>query len=99
MQFNSHCLLLILNELVADTSAINQWDTKYENLISELTKGRDNLRDERDQLMIQSSNLTKEMEILQSQYSAVVASRDKLQEELNKLKVNGTGKKCASARK
>lgn len=83
---------MISNELAADTSAINQWDTKYNNLIYEITKGRDKMRDERDQLKIHSSNLTQEMELLQGQYNSVVASRDKLQEEVNRFN-NKTGKK------
>ncbi|XP_076593925.1 CD209 antigen-like protein C [Chaetodon auriga] len=88
-------LLLLTMILVAkNTSAINQWDTKYEKLIYELTKGRDDLRDERDQLMIHSSNLTKEMEILRGQYDTVAASRDKLQAKLDTLNVNGTDKSC-----
>nr|XP_046256623.1 C-type lectin domain family 17, member A-like [Scatophagus argus] len=88
-------LLLLTVILVAhNTSAINQWDTKYKNLIYEITKGRDNLRDERDQLMIHSSNLTQEIELLQGQYNAAIASRDKLQEEVKRLSLNRTDTTC-----
>lgn len=91
------CLVLLLLTMILvaqNTSAINQWDTKYEKLIYQITKGRDDLRDERDQLMLQSSNLTKEMEALQTQYNTVVESRDKLQEEVKKLSLNRTDKSC-----
>lgn len=73
----------------ADARAISHRDTKCENLIYNLTKDKDALRDERDQLKIHSSNLTKEMEVLQSQYSAVAASRDELQEMVKNLSRTG----------
>lgn len=78
--------------IVADTSSVNQWDTKYTELIFEITKGRDKLKDERDELQTHVSNLTKEMEMLQNQYLTAAASRDKLQEEINKSIFNRTGK-------
>ncbi|XP_070768269.1 CD209 antigen-like protein C [Enoplosus armatus] len=88
-------LLLLTVILVAhNTSAISHWETKYESWIYNLTKDRDALRDERDQLKIHSSNLTKEMEVLQSQYNTVAASRDKLQEEVNRLNISRTGTSC-----
>lgn len=76
---------------------MNQWDTKYTNLISEITKGRDSLRDERDELQSHISNLTKEMEMLQDRYTSVAASRDKLQEQINKVTLNQTGKHVTAA--
>lgn len=90
-------------KLVADSGAISHWDVKCENLIYSLTVDRDNLRNELDQLKIQSSNLTRDMEVLQSQYNTMAASRDKLQEEVIRLNEtlrtrskdsNRTGKKC-----
>lgn len=79
--------------ILTDTSAINQWDAKQSKMIDELTKGRDDLREERDQLRIHSSNLTQEMEVLKNNYNSMVASRDKLQLELESLKRNDTGEK------
>uniref|UniRef100_A0A8C4EV39 C-type lectin domain-containing protein n=1 Tax=Dicentrarchus labrax TaxID=13489 RepID=A0A8C4EV39_DICLA len=70
------------------------WIGKYANLINEITKSRDELKDERDQLKMYSSNLAKEMEVLQSQYDTVAAGRDKLQEELNRYNLNRTDKPC-----
>lgn len=61
-------------------------------MIYEITKGRDDLRDERDQLKITASNLTQEIQALQDQYVAAVASRDELQAEVNSLSLNRTGK-------
>ncbi|XP_030248580.1 C-type lectin domain family 4 member M isoform X2 [Sparus aurata] len=84
-------LLLTVIMVAHNTSAINQWDSKYTDLIHVLTKGRDELRDERDQLKIQSSNLTQELEALRSQYNDVVDSRDKLQEDIKNLHRNRTG--------
>lgn len=71
-------LLLTVIMVAHNTSAVNQWDTKYTNLIHELTKGTEELREERDQLKILASNLTQEIE-------ALVASRDKLQEKFDKF--------------
>lgn len=78
--------------IVADTSSVNQWDAKYTSLIFEITKGRDELKDERDELQTRVSNLTQEMVMLQNRYQTAAASRDKLQEEINKLSFNRTGK-------
>lgn len=61
-------------------------------MIYEITKGRDKLKDERDELQTHISNLTQEMEILQNQYLTAAASRDKLQEEINMLSFNKTSK-------
>lgn len=61
-------------------------------MIYEITKGRDDVRDERDQLKITANNLTQEIQALQDQYVAVVASRDELQAEVNRLSLNRTGK-------
>ncbi|XP_073341599.1 CD209 antigen-like protein C [Pagrus major] len=94
-------LLLTVIMVAHNTSAINQWDSKYTDLIHEITKGRDELREERDQLRgerdqlkIHSSNLTHELETLQSQYNDVVDSRDKLQEDIKNLHLNRTNKTC-----
>lgn len=66
-----------------------------ENLVYNLTKDKDALRDERDQLRINASNLTKAIEVLQSQYNTVSASRDKLQEDVRRLNVSREGRKCS----
>ncbi|XP_034409391.1 uncharacterized protein LOC117745276 isoform X3 [Cyclopterus lumpus] len=50
-----------------DSKAIGHQDSKCENRISSLTADRDALRDERYQLKLDSINLTKEMEVLQTQ--------------------------------
>lgn len=78
-------LILILGVVAHNSGAISHWDVKCENLIYSLTVDRDNLRNELDQLKIQSSNLTRDMEVLQSQYNTMAASRDKLQEEVIRL--------------
>ncbi|XP_067458179.1 hepatic lectin-like isoform X1 [Thunnus thynnus] len=63
-------------------------------MFSSLAEERDALKDERDQLMMVSSNLTKEMELLQSRFNTVVATRDELQEEANRLNLNRSNKLC-----
>ncbi|XP_075937543.1 uncharacterized protein LOC142938183 isoform X1 [Anarhichas minor] len=84
-------LILILGVVAHNSRAIgDHQDSKFENLIYSLTIDKDTLRDERDQLKINSGNLTKEMEVLQSQYNAMAESRDKLQEEVNELNLNRT---------
>ncbi|KAL6108944.1 uncharacterized protein ACO6RY_12185 [Pungitius sinensis] len=93
------CLGFLLQILILGVVAHNSWaishqDSKCENLSYSLTIDRDHLRDERDQLKIQSSNLIKEMEVLQSQYNATAVSRDKLQEEVNRLNLSKTDKPC-----
>ncbi|XP_068615109.1 CD209 antigen-like protein C [Brachionichthys hirsutus] len=88
-------LLLLTMILVANnTSAINHWDAKYNNLVYEITKSRDNMSDDRDRLKIRFSNLTQEMGNLQSKYNAMVKSRDKLQEVVNRQSLNKTEKSC-----
>lgn len=67
-------------------------EVKYTNLITELTKGKESLTAERNQLKTQFSNLTEEMRVLQDQYDSVVAGRDKLQEEVERLTSNRTGR-------
>lgn len=99
MWWLNNFLWLFIDSKWTDTSAISHWDTKFEKLIYEISKSRDDLRDERDQLKIQCSNLTKEMESLQSQYNTLAASRDKLQEEIDVLTHNRTGKKCTRRKK
>ncbi|KAM6936690.1 uncharacterized protein PEZ65_006746 [Lycodopsis pacificus] len=84
-------LILILGVVAHNSRAIgDRQDSMCENLIYSLTIDRDTLRDERDQLKINSGNLTKEMEVLQSQYNAMAESRDKLQEEVNRLNLSRT---------
>ncbi|XP_075937544.1 CD209 antigen-like protein C isoform X2 [Anarhichas minor] len=88
-------LILILGVVAHNSRAIgDHQDSKFENLIYSLTIDKDTLRDERDQLKINSGNLTKEMEVLQSQYNAMAESRDKLQEEVNELNLNRTDQPC-----
>ncbi|KAK9513497.1 hypothetical protein VZT92_027023 [Zoarces viviparus] len=84
-------LISILGVVTHNSRAIgDRQDSMYENLIYSLTKDRDTLSDERDQLKINSGNLTKEMEVLQSQYNAMAENRDKLQQEVNRLNLSRT---------
>lgn len=64
-------------------------------MIYELSKSKENLTAEQEQLKTQFNNLTGEMEALQKQYDSVVASRDGLQEEFDRLNPtsNMTGRK------
>lgn len=64
-------------------------------MIYELSKSKENLTAEQEQLKTQFNNLTGEMEALQKQYDSVVASRDRLQEEFDRQnpKSNVTGRK------
>lgn len=56
-----------------------------------LRKERDAFRNELDQLKLDSVNLTKELELLQSRFQTVVASRDELHKEVNWFNQNVTG--------
>lgn len=64
-------------------------------MIYDLTKSKENLTAEQEQLKTQFNNLTGEMEALQKQYDSVVASRDQLQEKFDRLNPtsNVTGRK------
>lgn len=71
--------------------------------ILNLTKDKDTLRDEmseisreRDLLKIHNQNLSKTIENMQIRYNNVVGVRDRLQKEINVLKLNQTGKVCLS---
>ncbi|XP_050932194.1 CD209 antigen-like protein E isoform X2 [Lates calcarifer] len=83
-----------------DGRAISHWKKlqvglmECENLVYNLTKDRDALRDEREQLKRNSSSLNKELDVLQSQYKAVAASRDKLQEDVRRLNHSKTERNC-----
>uniref|UniRef100_UPI0037E81BA7 C-type lectin domain family 4 member K-like n=1 Tax=Semicossyphus pulcher TaxID=241346 RepID=UPI0037E81BA7 len=95
-------LLLLTVILVANnTSAMSRWDTKYENLIFNLSKSRGasvdkpgDLRDDRDQQKIQSANLTKgirdalrdEREALRDEREALRVERDALRAEREVLR-------------
>ncbi|KAF0045213.1 hypothetical protein F2P81_001742 [Scophthalmus maximus] len=88
-------LLTVILSLVAQNGGAIRHGNKpqvclmeCENLVYNLTKDKDALRDERDQLRINASNLTKAIEVLQSQYNTVSASRDKLQEDVRRLNVS-----------
>uniref|UniRef100_A0A667ZCU4 C-type lectin domain-containing protein n=1 Tax=Myripristis murdjan TaxID=586833 RepID=A0A667ZCU4_9TELE len=83
---------------LSDTNATGHHDTGMDDIHdnNNLTKERDTLRDERDQLRTSISNLTQEHEQLQSRYSTVVTSRDELQEEVKILSGNITEKVCRS---
>ncbi|XP_070691453.1 CD209 antigen-like protein C [Pempheris klunzingeri] len=87
-------LSIILGMVALNSRAINQRDTKFEYLIYNLTKDRDAVRDERNQLKIHSNNLTKELLILQSQYNSMAASRDELQREVSQLNLSRAEKTC-----
>lgn len=43
-------------------------------------------------LIAPPSNLTRELKVLQNQHNSLAASLDRLQKELNRLNVNGTGR-------
>ncbi|XP_054477167.1 CD209 antigen-like protein C [Anoplopoma fimbria] len=87
-------LFVILGVVAHNSRTIGHQDSKCLTLIYSLTIDRNTLRDERDQLKINSSNLTKEMEVLQSQYNAMAVSRDNLQEEIHRLNLSRTDKPC-----
>ncbi|KAM3613805.1 uncharacterized protein V6R79_005302 [Siganus canaliculatus] len=88
-------LLLLTVILVAqNTSAINQWETRYRNLTQEIAKDRDRANDEHQLLKTQYSNLTNEMETLLRRNEALAASRDKLQEMVTRLNTSNAGKLC-----
>lgn len=82
-------------DLVAD---LLQCNARCSNTIYELTKSKENLTAEREQLRTQLTNLTGQMEDLQKQYDSVVAGRDQLQEQFDRLDPNSnvTGRKCES---
>ncbi|AWO96891.1 C-type lectin domain family 4 member E [Scophthalmus maximus] len=94
-------LLTVILSLVAQNGGAIRHGNKpqvclmeCENLVYNLTKDKDALRDERDQLRINASNLTKAIEVLQSQYNTVSASRDKLQEDVRRLNVSREDQLC-----
>lgn len=59
-------------------------------MIYELTKSKENLTAEREQLTAQLNNRTAEMEALQKQYDSVVAGKDQLQEQFDRLNPNSS---------
>ena len=65
---------------------------QLQTMLISLTEERHALRDEKDQLKMDFSNLTKEMELLQSRINTVATTRDELQEEVNRLNLNRSGK-------
>ncbi|XP_022609192.1 CD209 antigen-like protein E [Seriola dumerili] len=93
-------LTVILALVVQNGSTVRHWNKlqvglmEYQNLVSNLTKDRDALRDERDQLRINSSSLAKDIEVLQSQYNTVAASRDELEEAIRQLNLSTADKHC-----
>ncbi|KAK5862573.1 hypothetical protein PBY51_017954 [Eleginops maclovinus] len=88
-------LLIIIVCIVAhNSSVLNQKDLKREQLISNLTMERNTMRDKLEQINMNSSNLTKEMEVLLSKYNAMAVSQDKLREEVNRLRTNKTSETC-----
>ncbi|XP_071324754.1 hepatic lectin-like [Trachinotus anak] len=93
-------LSVILALVIQNGRAFSHWNKlqvglmESQNLVYNLTKDRDALRNERDQLRINSSSLTKVLEVLQSQYNTVAASRDELQEEVRRLNLSLQEKVC-----
>ncbi|XP_008303827.1 hepatic lectin-like [Stegastes partitus] len=84
-------LILIFGLVAHNASSIGQRKllldhmVQREKLIQNLTTDNNALRDELKLMKINSSRLTKEMEVLQSQYNTTAASRDNLQQEVNRL--------------
>ncbi|XP_053183583.1 C-type lectin domain family 4 member F-like [Scomber japonicus] len=72
------------------SESTQQLQTMFSSKNAEL----DAIRDERDQLKMDTRNLTKEMELLQSRFNTVVTMRDELQEEVKRLNLNRTEKLC-----
>ncbi|XP_051812342.1 CD209 antigen-like protein C [Acanthochromis polyacanthus] len=96
-------LLIVIFGLVAhNASAIGQQDSlldhlmKREKLIHNLTTDNYALRDELNQMKVNSSRLTKEMEELQREYKTVAASRDHLLQEYTTLNSSSACKVCPS---
>lgn len=94
-------LLLVIFGLVAhNASAIGQQDSlldqlmKREKLIHNLTTDNSALRDELNQMKVNSCRLAKEMEELQREYKTVTASRDRLQQEYTTLNSSSACKVC-----
>ncbi|KAM9309131.1 uncharacterized protein KZ484_025221 [Pholidichthys leucotaenia] len=79
-----------INCSIADASAIRKQDIRvglmnFEKLINNLTQEKYALREELNQVKMNSNQLIKEMEMLRGQYSAVSASQDQLQQEVQKI--------------
>lgn len=82
------CLVLLLLSVILvaqNTSAINRWDTKYENLIHNLTTMRDK-PDEPDQQKLRSSSLTQDRDALREEKDSVRKELEALVEERQSLK-------------
>ncbi|XP_074539364.1 uncharacterized protein LOC141800601 [Halichoeres trimaculatus] len=82
------CLVLLLLSVILvaqNTSAINRWDTKYENLIRNLTTTRDK-PDEPDQQKLRSSSLTQDRDALKEERDSVRKELEALMEERQALK-------------
>lgn len=60
--------------------------------MEQLWKGQDGQPAERNMLRAPPSNLTRELKVMQNQHNTLAASLDRLQEELNRLNVNRTGR-------
>ncbi|XP_020490206.1 C-type lectin domain family 4 member M [Labrus bergylta] len=79
------CLVLLLLTVILvahNTSAINSWDAKYEDLISNLTKDR-GTRDKQDKT--ESSSLTQTRDIASVERDALRNEREALKEEREAL--------------
>ncbi|XP_060905413.1 CD209 antigen-like [Labrus mixtus] len=79
------CLVLLLLTVILvahNTSAINGWDAKYEDLIYNLTKDR-GTRDKQDK--IESSSLTQTRDIASGEQDALRNEREALKEERGAL--------------
>ncbi|CAJ1061808.1 CD209 antigen-like [Xyrichtys novacula] len=89
------CLVLLLLSVILvahNTNAINRWDAKYENLISNLTRDQsafknkpDTPKDEPDQQKLISS-LTQDRDALRSERDSLKQEREALKEERESLK-------------
>lgn len=78
----------------AAANKVNQWDSKYTDLMHQLWKGQHDQLAGRSMLTAPPSNLTTELKVMQNQQDSLAASLDRLQKELNRLNVNGTGRQA-----
>ncbi|KAM9309010.1 CD209 antigen-like protein D [Pholidichthys leucotaenia] len=92
-------LFVIFGFVAHNASAIRKQDVRvglmnFEKLINNLTQKNYALREELNQVKMNSSQLIKDMEMLRGQYNAVLASRDQLQQEVQKINCSMAGKVC-----
>ncbi|XP_069549119.1 CD209 antigen-like protein C [Brachyistius frenatus] len=93
-------LIVIFGLVIHNASAIGHHTilqvglATCQKLVHNLTTDKDALRDERDQIKINASRMTNEMQALQSNYITLNASRNALQQQVTKLNQSKTGTLC-----